>query len=499
MMNRTRYVIVASCLLIVPSVMVMGWSGRSTGKPSNGDAAGNSGAWPMFGGTPARNMVNTIDKNVIVKWTTEDGKLLPKHVKWVADLGNKAYGGPVIADGKVFVSTNNARPRDKNIKGNGKAVLMAFNEADGNFLWQIVHEISQDRPAEARAEGLCSTPIVEDKRLFYVTPDCELVCASTAGKIEWTYDMIKELKVCPFHLGNCSPLIVGDLVMLITSNGVNDDWEVVAPKAPSFIAVNKNTGKLAWQSNLPGKAIMEGQWSNPTLAVVNGKPQVIFAGGDCVLYSFEPATGKLIWKCDCNPTRKLGDVDNYIIATPVVAGDRVYVGLGQYPGGHPKPTRSSYFVCVDITKHGDVSPKNYDTKDPVNKNSALVWALGGLIEPRPEGRARQARFETTISTAAVHDGLVYISEEKGFLNCLDAKTGERYWAEDLKASIWGSPYYVDGKIYIGTEDGEVVIFAQGKKASRIATNAMDDGVLSTPIVANGVLYIATRSKLYAIR
>ncbi len=452
----------------------------------------------MFGGTPQRNMVNTVDKNVPTDWCVEKGK--HKNVKWIANLGSPTYGGPVIADGKVFVGTSNANPRDKSIKGRDKAVLMAFRESDGAFLWQIVHDIPADIGGEGRVQGLCSTPVYEDKRLYYVTPGCEIICAGVDGKVKWSYDMMKELKVVPWHVGNCSPLIVGDLLMICTSNGSDEEGKVASPKAPSFIAINKNTGKKpVWQSNLPGDKIIEGQFSNPTLATVNGKQQVIFAGGDCVLYSFEPATGDLIWKCNCNPIPKKKDdrAVPYIIATPVVAGTRLYVGLGVSPGGCNN-LPYSHFLCVDITKKGDVSPKSFDVKDAANKDSALVWAFGGEILPPPKGRGRRAYFGQTISTAAVHDGLVYITEEIGYLHCIDAKTGQRYWEHDFRENVWGSPYWVDGKVYVGTQGGDVVIFAHGKERKVLATVSVDDAVESTPVVAGGVLYVATKTKLIAI-
>lgn len=469
---------------------------------------------PMFGGSRARNMVNLVDKNVPTTWNAEEGK--KKNIKWVAQLGNHAYGGPVVADGKVFVGTTNSNPRDPKVKGN-KAILMAFNEADGKFLWQIVHDFPNDEIfKDSLTQGLCSTPVVEGKLLYYVTPACEIVCADTAGKVQWTYDMMKELKVVPYHCGNCSPLIVGDLVMIVTSNGVNEEGKVASPKAPSFLAINKKSGKVAWQSSLPGTKIVEGQWSNPTLALVKGKPQVIFPGGDNLIYGLEPETGNVIWKCDCNPPPKVKDerekMNNYIISTPVVVGDRLFVGLGVYPDHH-HATRYSHFVCLDITKSGDVSPKSLDAKDPANQKSALVWAFGGPINPPPKA-GRQVYFGRTIGTAAVHDGLVYITEEMGYLHCLDAKTGQRMWEHDFKASIWGSPYLVDGKIYVGTQDGDVVIFAHGKECKyylegkvndanpanykRLPSASMDDNGVSTPVVSRGVLYIMTTSKLYAI-
>src|SRR5206468_735108 len=93
--------------------------------------------WPMCGGTPQRNMANPFAKGVPTEWVAkEQGR---KNVKWVAALGSISYGGPVVAGGKVFVGTNNEKPRNPKIKGD-KGVVMCFRAADGQFLWQAVHD-----------------------------------------------------------------------------------------------------------------------------------------------------------------------------------------------------------------------------------------------------------------------------------------------------------------------------------------------------------------------
>ena len=100
---------------------------------------------PMFGGSPGRNMANTVDRNIPTEWNVQEGQR--KNIKWVAKLGSSAFGGPVISGGKVYVGTNSAN-------SNGKAVLMAFNEADGKFLWKIVHDFPDDPLFnEAREQG----------------------------------------------------------------------------------------------------------------------------------------------------------------------------------------------------------------------------------------------------------------------------------------------------------------------------------------------------------
>jgi outer membrane protein assembly factor BamB len=205
-----------------------------------------------------------------------------------------------------------------------------------------------------------------------------------------------------------------------------------------------------------------------------------------------------LWKCDCLPSRK-GEPqgnDTQFIAAPVVVGDRLYLGLGASPGG-PRMPPSTYFLCLDITGTGDVSLKSYDGKAAANKGSALVWAFGGATAPRPE-RGRIVNFGSTGATAAVYQGLVYITETTGYLHCLDAVTGNRIWVYDLATELHGSPYLVDGRVYVGSGDGEVVVFGHTRAARIHATIDMDEEIHTTPVAANGTLYVATRSKLYAI-
>src|SRR5205807_1830939 len=96
---------------------------------ASGDAVNPSATrdWPMFGGSVSRNMVNTVATHIPADWCVEEGKR--RNIKWVARLGSKAYGGPVVADGKVFVGTNNENPRNPEIKDD-KGVVMCFRESD---------------------------------------------------------------------------------------------------------------------------------------------------------------------------------------------------------------------------------------------------------------------------------------------------------------------------------------------------------------------------------
>jgi outer membrane protein assembly factor BamB len=488
-----------STILIVP-ITVMG---------QEKNAAGD---WPTFGGSPSRNMANLTSKTAPTDWQVAN----QKNIAWVADLGTESVGGPpVIAGGRVFVGTNNNKPRDPKVKGE-KAVLMCFAEKDGKFLWQAVHDMPVAPVVhEAMKFGQCGPPTVDGKFLYYVTPAAVLVCADVeTGKAKWQLDMATKFKVRPNRVSSCAPLVIGDLVYVVTGNGTDgDSGNLPEPDAPSFLAANKTDGTVKWQSNLPGKNIIEGSWGNPAYAKVNDKGQVIFPGGDCWLYGMEPTNGKLLWKFHCNPVkeekaaRKRG-VPNYLIATPVVHKDKVYVGVGLFPQ-NSAGNKIGHFWCVDLVratengkknKDNDVSPKNdnVDPKAMENKTSALAWHYGGEIMPRPKF-GRSSYFGRTFATAAIAEDLVYITEEMGYLHCLDAATGKAYWVHDFKTGVSTSPYWAAGMVYVGTDDSEMLIFAHGKADKVLKTIDMEAQMQGAAVVVNGTLYYMTNTKLFAIR
>ena len=447
----------------------------------------------MWGFTPGRNMVSAAT-GLPVSWNTDTGA----GIRWSAPLGSQTYAGPLLYGDQVFVGTNNQGLRNPALTGD-RGVVMAFGRTDGRFLWQSTHtKLPAGRVNDWPQQGVCSTPYVEGDRVYYISNRCEVVCIDARGftdgendgdyvaetdtsaidaDVIWKLDMIEELNVFPHNLATCSPTGAGNLLFVTTSNGVDEGHVAIpSPFAPSFIAVDKRTGAVVWKDASPGEGILHGQWSNPAYGVVKGEGQVVFPGGDGWIYSFEPETGELIWKFDCNPKDTVWELGgrgtrNNIVSTPVILDDRVYVGVGQDP---EHGEGAGHLWCIDATGTGDVT------------ESAAVWHLGG------------GDYHRTMSTVAIHDGLLYTADLSGFVYCLDVSTGEMHWTYDTFAAVWGSALVADGKVYIGDEDGDIAILRAGKSLEVLKEINMGSSVYTTPVAEDGVLYIASRNRLFAI-
>ena len=443
--------------------------------------------WPMWGGTPDRNMVSNM-KGLPSDWDVRT----KKNIKWVADLGSQTYGNPVVAGGMVFVGTNNELLRDPK-QGGDRGVLMAFRESDGEFLWQQTHvKLESGRANDWPFQGIASSPLVENGRLYYVTNRGIVMCLDIQGfrdsendgpvtnealtsqvdaDVIWSFDMMEEVGAYPHNLANSSPVVFGDLIYVSTSNGQDESHvNIPSPRAPSIIAINKNTGMLVWEDNSVEDRILHGQWSTPSVGRIGGVLQVVSAQGDGWVRGYEAETGKKLWEFDTNPKDSVWPrTRNELIATPVIVGDVVYIANGQDPE-HGEGV--GHFFALDATKRGDIT------------TTGALWHFD--------------KIRRSISTAAVADGLVYIADFSGYFHCLDAKTGQLYWTHDTFAAIWGSPFVADGKVYLGDEDGDVVIVEHNRQLKVIAELNMGSAVYGTIVPANGTIFLNNRSQLFAI-
>ena len=488
-------------------------------------AASNAPAsdWPQWGGSNGRNMVSEeqglpdsfvpgekdLGVNRILMATT-------RNVKWAAKLCQAVYSTPAVAGGKVFIGGRQP----------GLGLLMCLDEKTGRLLWQWegkAREVSTHINGfligigpNPEALGVVSTPIVEGNRVYFVTHSFKVMCLDAKGqttgpeagqaRVVWEYDLWDQLGVFPCDAANGSPLIDGEFLYVQTSNGVDRNMGPVkemerklpAPNAPNLVVLDKKTGRLVATDGLAiAGQIFHGQWSPPSLGEVAGQKLVFYGAGNGRCYAFEalgaaaekPVKLKMRWSYDCippayRPAPGVNTVSNYclgdkrtrgtlnqddgtfageseIIGTPVFCSNRVYVAIGRDPE-HGRGRGA--LQCIDATKTGDIT------------KTGRVWTYQGL--------------DRTLSTVAVADGLLYICDLGGRLHCVDAETGQCYWVYESNSSIWGSTLVADGKVYMPTSKG-LIILSAGKAKKILNQISLGAKILATPVAANGTLYVAT--------
>jgi outer membrane protein assembly factor BamB/beta-lactamase regulating signal transducer with metallopeptidase domain len=537
-------VALAAALLLPGGALIIELHANASDTTQTALVAEPTSDWPQYGGSPSRNNVAR-DRNLPTTWNLETGE----NIKWTAQLGTSVYSSPIIADGKVLIGSNNGAEYSERLPKNVDAsCLLCFDAETGEFLWQHANEkLETGRVHDWPTLGICSTSCVEDDRVYYVNNRNELVCLDLEGfhdgeddgeedarpksldeaDVVWRLDLMHELGVSQHNQAICSVTIAGNLILSNTSHGLGVDHVTQPDDAPSFIAVDKRSGRLVWQDNSPGGNLLHGQWSSPAYAVIDGVGQAIFAGGDGWLYSFgvramRRGKTKLLWKFDCNPKESewtLGGrgARNNAIAIPVIHKNRVYYATGQDPEHGEGPGR---VWCIDATKRGDISAElvfnESDPDKPIphkriqacepdkgdlvkpNPNSGVVWHFdkydgndNGEIEYGEE-------MHRSFSSVVIHDGFAVIPDYSGILHCLDAETGKQHWNYDMLASVWCTPLIADGKIYVGDEEGDVAIFKLSKEMHLLSESNVDHSVYTTMMSADGTLYIPSVRQLIAV-
>lgn len=476
----------------------------------------HGGDWTMGGRAPDRNPVSP-EKSPPTDWHIGDDKTPPKNIRWSAKVGSRAIGGPVVANGLVWVGTNNEELLDPLVKGDC-GVYACFRESDGKFLYQYASpRLELDKMiADWPGSGSSGSPVAEADRVWFVTNRREVVCLDTKplsdgrgpAKVVWKYDLVKELGVypnspmipSPNNLG--SPATYKDWLYVPTGNGVGVDHpganRVRAPEAPSLVCFHKATGKVVWKDNSSGKEGYGGHHAGPLVLEVGGKARVIHPQADGWVRAFDAATGVLVWKFDINRkaakwdwTENEGKSKAVVVANPVFADGRLYFAAGREPEFAGGPGR---LFCIDPTKAGDISPELDDGKGGGKPNpaSAVLW------EFTRKGDNKGELLHQTVSSVAVHSGFVIAPDRYGYVHCLDARTGKHHWSHDTKSGLFGDPLIVDDKIFVGCDGGEVAVLELAAMRRVLSVHEFDHPVDASPVYANDTLYIQTRSALYAI-
>jgi outer membrane protein assembly factor BamB len=477
---------------------------------------------PQWGQAWSRNMVSA-EKGLPESFDPATGR----NIKWSATLGTEAHSSPVIAGGRVYIGTNNGNPRDPKHQGD-RGVLMCFDENSGALLWQlVVPKRDEDVYFDWPQSGVSSPATVEGDRVFVVSNRGEVVCLDALGlsngndgpfrsegdhmtphdvlpaltpgpldaDIVWLFNLTSGAGIWSHDAAHSSILIDGEYLYLNSGTGVdNTHKRIRTPDAPSLVVLDKKTGKLlARDYERIAPNIFHSTWCAPSLGEVNGRRLIFFGAGNGVLYAFDAlpktlpvAKGKdvlglnKVWQFDFDVDAPKTNVHKFnsnrqespsnFYGMPVFHRERIYLaGGGDLWWGKNK----AWLKCIDATGNGDVT-----THGP-------IWSY-------PLERH-------VMSTAAVVDGLVFIADCGRKFHCVDAQTGKACWTHEIEGEAWASPLAADGKVYIGTRSGHFYVFELGREKKLLSSCNLGQPISATAAAANGVLFVATMNRLYAVQ
>lgn len=449
------------------------------------------------------------------------------NIKWTARLGTETYSTPVVAGGRVYIGTNNQEPRDPRHQGD-RGILLCLDERTGALRWQLVVPKREEDPYHDWPKtGMSSPATVEGDHVYLVDNRGVVLCLDAHGlangndgpfqaegaymaprgtnappnpivpgpldaDILWQFNLTTEAGIWSHDSAHSSILIHGDHLYLNTGTGVdNTHKRIRTPDAPSLVVLDKRDGRLlARDDEHIAPDIFHCTWSAPSMGEVNGRPVIFFAGGNGIIYGFEAletkrrsegvAKLKKIWHFDFDPAAPKTNIHRYstnrrespsnIYGMPVFHQGRIYVAGG---GDLFWGKNEAWLKCIDAGKTGDIT------------TNGLVWSY-------PLERH-------VLSTPAIQGNLLFIADCGRKVHCLDVATGRLHWTHDIQGEVWGSPVVADGKVYLGTRKGEFLIFAADKEKKVLSTIDLGNPISATTTIANGVIYVATATQLYAVQ
>ena len=382
------------------------------------------------------------------------------NVRWKVALPGLGHSTPIIWGDRIYLTT--AIPFGKKLKPKfadrpgahdnlpvsqrHKFAVLAIDRASGTTVWEkAVHEALPLEGGHRTASLASASPVTDGEHLFAWFGSHGLYCLTLEGELVWKRHF-GQMHTKHGHGEGASPALQGDTLV------VNWDHE----EESFIVALNKRTGEELWRA--PREEVTS--WSTPVIVQVDGKRQVIVAGTERVR-GYDLASGKVIWEC--------GGLSHNIVATPVHADGRVFVG-------------SSY------EKRALLAIALKDAKGDITDTDHVLWQ-------------RRRGTPYVPSPLLVGGHLYFLAHYQNVMSRVDVKTGKDdggpFRLGGL-ANIYASPVAADGRIYVTDLDGATLVFTDNAQPEMLSRNRLGDSFSASPAVAGDAIYLRGSRFLYCL-
>jgi outer membrane protein assembly factor BamB len=415
-----------------------------TGRTSTGD-------WPHWRG-PYLNG-SSEEKNLPARWSKTE------NIAWTASLPGLGSATPVIANGKVFISSTDT--------GSSNLLALCFDARTGKELWR--KKLGASSRKVPRNNPATPSPVTDGKNVYFMYGSGDLAGLDYEGNILWSRNLEAEYGNISMKWGySSSPLLYNGTLYILVQRRHTAYRAPESTTLDAFIlAVDAKTGKNIFKQPRKTDALNESldAYSSPILLQHSGRDQIIVIGSDYVT-SNDPATGNELWRYEY--TRQKSKRGR-IITSPVTVEGLV---MGVPPRG------ADGLLAIRSGSDGTLSDDH------------ITWRFDG---PSPD-----------CSTPLYYKGNLYVLADRkgGVITCLDALTGRQKWQGKLGGSApwWASITAGDDKLYCISEAAEAVVLAAGDEGFKILlrVDMGDNPIRASIAIADGHLFIRTASTLFCV-
>jgi outer membrane protein assembly factor BamB len=391
------------------------------------------------------------------------------NIKWKTEIPGRGFSTPAIWGDRIFITTaiptgkstpaptpnpNEQAQGNQRRAGGGAGPLLehrfevlALDRKTGKVLWQRTAKVATPHEGYHRAYGsfASNSPVTDGKYVYAFFGSRGIYCYDFNGKLIWEQDPGVQMKMRLAFGEGTAPLLVGNRLFLVFDH-----------EAESFIvALDKRNGKELWRAARDERS----SWSTPLAIEHNGRTEIVVSATNRVR-SYDPATGKVLWES--------GGLGANAIPVPVHQNGMVYVMSGY---------RDPKMMAIKLGEPGDLTGSD-----------AIVWS--------------HTRGVPYTASPVLYDNKLYVVTDNGMVSALNATTGEPYYTQTRLPKAYNlksSPVGANGKLYLATEDGDVVVLKMGEKYEVIATNHLTDQVfIATPVIAAGEMFLRGQNTLFCI-
>jgi outer membrane protein assembly factor BamB len=413
--------------------------------------------WPYWRGPAADGMAAG---DAPVQWSDT------QNVKWRTEIPGLGNSSPVVWGDRIFLTT--AIKTGGSVAGVSAPVpaaganphgspgplvehkfdVLCLDRKTGKILWQRTARTAVPHEGGHNTYGsfASNSPVTDGKFVYAFFGSRGMYCYDMGGKLIWEKDYGVQLRMKMSFGEGMAPVVYGNKVILVFDH-----------EGDSFMAVlDKTSGKEIWRVSRPERT----NWAAPLVVEFKGRTEVIVAGSAKVR-SYDLETGKTIWEC--------AGLGANTIPQPVRQDDMVFVMTGY---------RNPNLMAIRLGREGDLTGTD-----------AIVWT--------------QVKGNSYTPSPVIFDNKLYVLTDTGMVSCYNAKTGEPFYHQvrlPKAYSFKSSPVGVNGKLYLASENEDVIVLRMGEKFEVLATNTMKDQVfIATPAVTGGEIFLRSKTSLFCIR